>query len=80
MRASRSRGLSPFRRRVLVALVAAVAGVLVARLAGTLVPDVSASAELGAFLFEVGVQAVVTALTWPYADELIPPPDDMKDD
>ena len=82
MRPTRSRGLSPFRRRVLVALVAAIAGVLVARLAGMLVPDAEETAALGSFLFEIGVQAVVTALVWPYADELIPPPlppDDMED-
>jgi len=72
MRASRSSGLTPFRRTVVVALVASVVGVLVARVAGAFVPDAAETAALGAVLFEIGVQAVVTALVWPFADRLVP--------
>lgn len=68
-----SQGLGPFQRRALVALLAAIPAVLVARAVGAYVPDDAATASLGAFLFEVGVQAVVAALVWPAADRLVPP-------
>lgn len=80
MRASRSGGLSPFRRRIVVALLAALVGVAAARIAGAFVPDAAETASLGALLFEIGVQAVVTALVWPFADGLIPPPAPAEED
>ena len=68
-----SSGMGAFQRGVLVALLAAIPAVLVARAVGDLVPDAAATASLGAFLFEVGVQAVVAALVWPFADRIVPP-------
>lgn len=67
-----SRGMGAFQRRALVALLAAIPAVMIARAAGAWVPDAAETASLGAFLFEVGVQAVVIALVWPFVDRLIP--------
>ena len=78
MRVSRRRGLSPFRRRVLVALLAVLPGALLARVAVALVPGPAEAAALGDVLFGVAVQAVVAALLWPFADGIVPDaaPDD----
>ncbi len=67
-----SQGLGSFQRRVLVALLAALPAVLIARAVGDWVPDTAETASLGAFLFEVGIQAVVIALAWPFADRIVP--------
>lgn len=67
-----TRGLGAFQRGVLVALLAAIPAVLIARAAGDAVPDAQATASLGAFLFEIGVQAAVAALAWPFADRMVP--------
>ncbi len=77
---SSARGLGTFQRGVLVALLAAIPAVLVARAAGDMVPDAEATASLGAFLFEIGVQAVVAALAWPFADRIVPPASVSRDD
>ena len=73
MRASRRRGLSPFRRRVFVALLAVLPGALLARAAVALVPGPAEASALGDVLFGVAVEAVVAALLWPFADGLVPP-------
>ena len=65
--------LPPFRRRFVPALLAAVAGVLASRLAVSLVPGPEGAAALGDFLFGVAVQALVSALVWPFAERLLPP-------
>lgn len=75
-RPSRSSGLSPFRRRLAVALLASLAGAFAARLLGPLVPGPDESAALGGFLFTVAIQAAVAALVWPFADRAVPPPAD----
>ena len=67
-----SKGLGAFQRRALVALLAAIPAVLIARAVGDWVPDAAATASLGSFLFEVGIQAVVIALAWPVAERIVP--------
>ena len=79
MRTSRSRrGLSPFKRRVFAALVAAFPAVAAAHLAVRFVPGPSSGAALGDLLFGVAVQAVVLALLFPLAERLLP--DDVPDE
>lgn len=78
MRASRSRrGLSPYKRRVVAALVAGVPALAAAALLERLVPDPAQNALLGNTLFTLAVQAVVFALLLPLAERLLPddPPD-----
>ncbi len=72
MRDSRPRRLSPFKRTVVVALIAALVGAVAARIAGAVVSQPAENADLGAFLFGIGVQAVVSALVWPLADRVVP--------
>lgn len=73
------RGLSPFKRRVAAAMIAAFPAVAAAHLALRLVPRPDNGAALGDLLFGVAVQAVVLALLFPLAERLLPetpPPDD----
>lgn len=73
-----SRGLSPFKRRVAAAMIAAFPAVAAAHVALALVPSPDNGAALGDLLFGVAVQAVVLALLFPLAERLLPddrPPD-----